>query len=146
MSDAVAPRPAAVAATPTKEQIAEFVENPLKQLPIDWRPAVWDFWSFYSHLLPTQLALCTRIRYWMQADGLDFETLTRAFDRMRQPGRCREHQFASQVLASLADDIETVREERRQAERKARDWDGKLPASAPIVTNLAEHFRTGGRA
>lgn len=89
---------------PTLEQLAEFVDKPLRQLPTDWRAPVWDFWSFWSHLLPTQLSLATRLRQW-RAGGLTLERMREAFERINRPERAAQFRFAGDLLAALAGEI-----------------------------------------
>src|SRR5688572_16897879 len=81
---------------PTLEQLAEFVDKPLRQLPAEWRAPVWDFWCFWSHLLPTQLALVTRLRQW-HATGLTLDHMLRAFQKLNEPERAADFRFAGDL-------------------------------------------------
>lgn len=113
----------AVAPALTKEQVLEFVKEPLKQLPAEWRLAVWDFWAYFEEQLKTQMALCTRIRRWRDFDGLTFEELQAAMNRMRSIGCETSLQFGNQVLEALRDEIRIVRKQAREIAK--REWQGK---------------------
>lgn len=124
------------------EQIEEFIKKPLRQLPKHWRLVVWDFWAFFSLIMPNQLPLCVQIRHWMDRDRLTLEELKRAFDKLRRVSACGEFQFGSQVLSALAREIDGVRVEtkRRKQDEALREY-YKNPATSGVVTDLAETFR-----
>jgi hypothetical protein len=131
----------ALASIPTPEQLAAFVDDPLTQLPEEWRPAVWDFWTFYSDVLNRQLGLCSRLRRWIAADGLELAEVLVAFDTLMSPARSAEFNFPSQVLGALGDEIEANRKRKRDRERREaarKEWDTSKPAD--VVASMAEHF------
>ncbi len=132
MTEAIANTNGAVRVVPTltKEQALGFVKEPLTQLPAEWRLPVWDFWAYFEHLLPTQLALCTRLRRWHDHDELTLDVLSRAMDVIREPIRAVDFQFAAQVLAALATEIEAVRKADAEAERKRREKAGEKAYTA----------------
>ena len=99
MSDLV--KPAAAPVAMTTDQLARCVEQPLSQLPLEWRAPVWDFWCFWSHLLPTQLALATRLRQWRD-EGITLEEVRDAFRTINQPGHAHKCRYAGDLLAELA--------------------------------------------
>lgn len=105
----------------TPEQMKHFIAHPLNQLPQDWRLPVYDFWLFFSHLFPTELVICTRLRYWMDSDQLTLEELTEIMKRMRSPAVAAEYQFASQVLAGLGEQLQLLRAESRKKKQEAKE-------------------------
>jgi hypothetical protein len=122
----------------TREQVLEFIDNPLKQLPDEWRIPVWDFWAFFENLLPTQIALCTRIRWWRDREGLTLSELREAMDELRGPDLAATFHFAGQVLATLGDRIHSNRKATRDRERAERER-RRLETAPPtgIVCTLA---------
>lgn len=85
----------------TADQLAEFAKSPLRQLPPEWRVPVWDFWSFWSHLLPTQLPLATRLRQWRDA-GVTLDEVIAAFRRINTAENAEKCRFPGDLLADLA--------------------------------------------
>jgi hypothetical protein len=128
----------------TPEKLKEWVESPLKQLPIEWRPAVWEFWSLWNHLLPSQLTLCSRLRIWRTKHDLTLDQLRIIFDKLNHPGRVREMKFASDLLASLANEVFSALEAKRilteQEQRRAGTSSGILSGSE-IKERLANAFK-----
>lgn len=135
-------RPDAAAARLTPAQIAEFVELPLKQVPAEWRPEVWDFWAYHSLLMPTQLALATRLRHWID-DGLTLADARSVFAALTDPGEA-QFRFGSDLLAELAARVGVVLARRRKlADQLARrDRDATADAEAARITaRLADNFK-----
>ena len=132
------------------DMIARFVKNPYLQITPEWVPMVWDFWAFFSHLLKAEgeLALCTRIRWLRDNDGLTFDELQEAMRDCRKPKASAEFQFPSQVLAGMDAAINGVRN--REAEKRKHDIaelekQGRdVPMDRRVVTNLADAFRNPG--
>ena len=114
------------------EQIAEFVEKPLRQLPDAWRPVVWDFWAKWSFLIKDQLALCARLRDWRD-DGLTLDDLRGVINRFRDPDRMARLRWAGDLMAEFATEVgEAIRRHRVLAEQQARR-DEQADAAARAV-------------
>jgi hypothetical protein len=142
-------KPAGADLAPTAEDIRQFVEKPLRQLPADWRPVVWDFWSAWSHLLPTQLTLAARLRHWIRDEGLTLDDARAAFAAINKPARMAELRFASDLFAALG--IELVRltkeRQREQHERERRERDAAARSGAvkdPGLRQMLESVGKGG--
>lgn len=136
------------AAKLSPDQLAEFIADPLKQLPAEFRLPTWDFWAFFSDVLKAdQLSLCTRIRWWIGNDGLKLDELVRAFDELRRPQASSSLRFASEVLSGIADAVERHRTELLDAERKRREFEAVKgnTAGERVQTNLSELFRMPAR-
>lgn len=129
------------APTLTREQVLAFVEDPLKQLPDDWRLPVWDFWAYFQDMLPSQLSLCTRLRRWRDTESLTLPELVRVMDDLRSFERSAEFQFGTQVLAALAEQIKANRKadaDRRRSEEGAAKYAG---CAAPPPDGTQEQWR-----
>lgn len=130
MSD-LAKQPAPIAPL-SAEQLADFVNKPLRQVPAEWRPVVWDFWSQWEHLLPTQLALASRLRHWISELGLTLDDAKRAFAAVNNPERMAGIRFASDLLAALATEAAAIVKDRKRAQhqRERRERDEREKAEA----------------
>jgi hypothetical protein len=123
----------------TSAQVKEFIKNPLTQLPMEFRPIVWDFWAFNSHLLTSQLALCTRLRHWIEKYELDPAALRRAFEKLNSVERAQTHKYASDLLMDLAVQVQAEAAQRRRDEeaaerRKAEENHKARVQSGEVVT------------
>lgn len=130
----------------TPEQIKEWSSNPLLQLPHAFRAIAWEWWSAWQHVLPTQLALCTRLRWWIEK-GLTAEDLKTAFERLNEPERMAEMRFAGDLLAALAQAVADIRhtrriEEQMRKDRTEKEEAEKNPMSAEARQRLKD-FRNG---
>lgn len=124
----------------TREQVLEFIDNPLKQLPEEWRIPVWDFWAYFEHLLPTQIALCTRIRRWRDRESLEFDELQAAMDDLRSIDSATSCRFAAEVLDGLKARIDANRKAARDRERAERDRRQLDSQPTGVLSNLAYAF------
>lgn len=70
-------------------------------LPAEWRPVVWDLWAYWSHLVPSQLALATRLRHW-RADGLELADVLYMAARLTDPDVSAAVKFPGDLLAELS--------------------------------------------
>lgn len=125
----------------TGEQLADFVNKPLRQIPAEWRPVAWDFWSQWAHLLPTQLVLASRLRHWIGELGLTLAEAKHAFACVNRPERMADMKFASDLLAALAAEVGRIAKARKrqdeQRERRERDEREKTEAaSGPKIREL----------
>jgi len=122
--------------------IKAILDNPYCQLPPEWVPLVFDFWSFWSDVLKNELGLCSRIRYWMSDEGLTLDVLKRAITAEKRTEAAAGIHFPSEILAGLARRIQTLKkadaDEKSTAEFTAQ-FEGQL-----IATRLAEAFRRPG--
>lgn len=128
MPTAIAAKPATAVATTipglTPEQMVEFIKDPFLQLPKGWKPLVFDYWAFFHHLLEQhKLALCTRIRWFIDEDNLTLDELRQATKMQRVPKMSKDYQFASQVLAGLSECIELVRKNEIERAKKQKKMD-----------------------
>ena len=116
----------------TVDRIKEFVDKPLRQLPVEWRPVVWDFWSGWSHLLPTQLSLCSQLRHWIADHGLTLDDAREAFRTANNPEAMARMKFASDLLSHLADivAIQGRARKRREEEKRRREQDEREKSEA----------------
>lgn len=140
----------AIAPELTLDRIKEFVDKPLRQLPAEWRPVVWDFWSGWSHLLPTQLPLCSQLRHWITDYGLTLEEARDAFRTLNHPETMAKMRFASDLLSHLADIIAIQARARRkreeQAKRRGQDEREKSEAlSGKQIQSLMAGIGGGGK-
>jgi hypothetical protein len=85
----------------TKQLVEDYVAKPLRMLPQEWRVPTWKFWTFWSHILPDQLAVSARLRHWKD-DGLTLDDLDIVFDRLTSPEATARFQFPGQLLAEMA--------------------------------------------
>jgi hypothetical protein len=117
---------AAPAAALTPEQMVDFIKDPFLQLPKGWKPLVFDYWAFFHHLLEQhKLALCTRIRWFIDEDSLTFDELHQAMRMQRTPKMSKDYQFASQVMAGLSECIEAVRKNEIERVKKMKKLEEK---------------------
>lgn len=99
----------------TVEAIGQFVANPLLQVPADLRPAVWNFTSYWSDVLKSDLGLCTRVRCWID-DGVPVADIRAGLQRLTQFRSTATFQFPGQLLAALE---EAIIEHQDRAAKKA---------------------------
>jgi hypothetical protein len=85
----------------TLDQVAEFVEKPLRMIPHEFRLPAWKFWAHYAHLLPNQIALAMRLRDWIEG-GLTLEDALVAFRFLTTPEESAEAWHAGRLLSNLA--------------------------------------------
>lgn len=107
----------------TAEVCAQIAAKPLRMLPLEWRGEVWKFWAFWSHLIPTHLALAVRLTEWIQ-DGLTLEDARRVFEIMTRTDTAAEVRFPGVLLAEFARRCRERIEARRRDER-ARKQDAE---------------------
>ncbi len=103
----------------TRELLDEAIDKPLRLLPADWRPLVWNFWAKWSDLLRTQLSLAATLREWVEEDGLTLAELRAAFAALNRPSRRATMRFPGDVLAELALEVAQILAKRGQSERIA---------------------------
>jgi hypothetical protein len=98
----------------TADMIAEFVDKPLRAIPLpELRPMAWAFWSEWSHLLPNQITLAMRLRRWVLAEGLTLAEAKKAFDRVNSPAAACELKFAGELLSALTAAVHEIIDRRR---------------------------------
>jgi hypothetical protein len=128
-------------------QVAEEKEqlrSPLKMLPEEWRKPVSFFWMCNAHLLPSSLSVCARLKFWI-SEGLLLEDAQKVFRLMLSPEKSASYQYAGQLMADLSANVDEIIKRKRAAERQAkfeREAEDAKRASAGVVSNLAESFRS----
>lgn len=130
----VTPTPAAPSLTP--DDVARYVEKPLFMIPADWRIPAWRFWAHFAHLLPNQLALCMRLRDWIESDGLTFQEAVRAFDYLVTPEESAKFKFAGELLAALANTVVLTMANRKRAERARAMRSDQDPGVAEVLRQI----------
>lgn len=80
--------------------------NPLLMLPFEYRQAAAMLWAANSHILPSALALCSRVRLYAEpgAGGhrLEPEDFRVIVARLLDPAAQAGHKFGGDLLAALA--------------------------------------------
>jgi hypothetical protein len=98
-------------------------------LPVEWRPAVWDFWSFFAlPLKDGQLTLASRLRHWIKSDNLTLAEADAAFAKIMRIGGSSELVYGHQVLAKLD---EVIRESRKAAADREKNAETLRRAQPP---------------
>jgi len=136
VSNAIAERTTAL----TFEQAQQFIKEPLLQLPPGARLMTWDFWSYFSDVLTSQLGLASRIRFWINHDDLTLDELQAAFNLLRRSRCDYVTKFPSDILDSLEKAIVDFRSQERARERKERQRrDCGPPNFETVCSDLLEY-------
>ena len=128
------------APAPVENTAAGKRPNPLKQLPEDWRGSVSFFYAAYSDLLKSPLGLVTRLRYFIETDGLTLEEMKIVLKWAIQPEQQARFEYVGQLLAGIARKVSEVVERRKQAEktRARRDQTEQDRTNRDTVTKLTD--------
>lgn len=131
----------------TAEVCAQIAAKPLRMLPLEWRGEVWKFWAFWSHLIPTHLALSVRLTEWIQ-DGLTLDDMRKVFAILTQPDTAAEVKFPGVLMAELASRCRDRIEARRRDDRARRQAAERMvirprrmleaPAPPPMMHSLTD--------
>lgn len=129
-------RPARV----SQQAIERFIEEPLTQIPPEWRLAVYDFWAANSNLLKDQLALAARLRHWI-ALGLELDDIRLVFGHMLRPENAMNYSHSGELMAALAANV-TLALRRKKALQRRPVVEQVPPAgeAAKIKAALARRF------
>lgn len=115
-------RPASSPAKSNWSEIAKAADvNPLTIVPADCRAAVAKLWACNSHLLPSALALSSRVRVYLDERTLTAADVEDIANRLVQPERAARHKFAGDLLADLAALVsEKIKSNKAREECEAR--------------------------
>jgi hypothetical protein len=87
--------------------------NPLLLVPKDCRAEITRLWMCNSHLLPSALALCSRVRSYLDECEVDAEDIRAIAVKLAQPEFAERHRFAGDLLADLAACVNRAAERNR---------------------------------
>lgn len=104
MTNEIATRPDRTPARSNWTELAQRAEtNPMLLVPEGpARLAVTRLWMTNTHLIPSALALCSRIRVYLDERTLTAEDVVRIATRLTRPEVAQRHKFAGDLLADLA--------------------------------------------
>jgi hypothetical protein len=120
--------------------------NPLLMIPSGAITAVNFFIAANLHLNISDLAIATRVQWWMEREGLSLDGLKRAFTAMCRPDRQCRHEHAGVLMADLTSEVDRILKQERQAERdqqfqdEVRRWE-KEKAPTEVVQEMVRKFR-----
>lgn len=92
----------------------------IELLPEEFQPCVRFFFGFWSDTLRGTSGIATRIRWWIQEDGLTVADMKLAMKRLMSPERSAEIENSPKSLAALSGEIATILKERRSKEEQER--------------------------
>jgi hypothetical protein len=107
-------------ADPLAQQFDQNPPNPLMLIPREWVKPAAVLWTTNQHLIPSPLALCSRLRIYEQ-QGLTADDLQRIVAELTKPERAATHRFAADLLADLSQLTANVFERRRMDEQSRRN-------------------------
>lgn len=109
-------------------------KSPLALLPPGWREPVGFFYAAYSDILKGSTGIVTRLRFWIQEDGLTLDEAKKILRRLLAPEEAARIQFPGQLIARLAElvidaltDRRKVVEQAAARERAAAEKAGAAP-------------------
>lgn len=113
--------------------------NPLTLIPHDWRQPVAILWTTNAHLLPSALALCSRLRLYAE-DGLTAAEVKTICRVLTEPERAARHKFAADLLADLSGLVATCNSRRKNLAETARLRGQSEAFRAAGLTGLGDLF------
>ena len=90
-------------------------KNPLKLLPLDFIGPATFFHGFYSDILKGKLGLVTRLRWWISEYNLTPTECNRVMKKLMRPAESAKYQYAGQMFAEMAREIDEMLKERKAA-------------------------------
>ncbi len=144
----VRPEPARPVSPSTGDGFAAHAQpnppNPLRLIPADWREAVAVLWTCNAHLLPSALALCSRLRVYQESAGLTTDEVRAICRVLVEPERAARHRFAADLLADLAGMVGECKARRKGREQTARMREDGEAFKAPGLSGPGELFTEFG--
>lgn len=110
-------------------------KSPLQYLPEEWRGPVAFFCAFHGDLLKGQAGIVARLRLWIKDEGLTLDEMRHVMRRLMRPAESARFEYAGQLLAAIAAEVDSVIQTRRRREeteqRRATEQRERTTAAAP---------------
>jgi hypothetical protein len=93
--------------------------NPLLMVPAKLAAEVNHFIASNFHLIKSVVSIATRVKFWVEVEGLSHDGLSLALHNVCRPDRQARHEHAGMLFADLAAEVARVLREERSREKNS---------------------------